>query len=80
MAELAGFQRWLVHVELVRVHRALHHGLAETVGGGDEHHVVEAGFGVHGEHHAAGAEIAARHALDAGGERHLACSKPWCTR
>jgi hypothetical protein len=58
-----------VHVELVGVHRALHHGFAEAVGGGDEHHVVEAGFGVHGEHHARGADVGTHHALHAGGQR-----------
>ncbi|MCY1396959.1 hypothetical protein D9M71_119450 [compost metagenome] len=64
----AGFQGRLVHVELVGVHRALHHGLAETVGAGDEHHVTEAGFGIQGEHHAGGAGFRADHALHAGGQ------------
>ena len=36
-----------------RVHRTLNHGLAQTIRGGDEHHVVEAGLGVHCEHHTA---------------------------
>ena len=33
----AGVQGRLVDIELVRVHRALHHHLAEAVAGGDEH-------------------------------------------
>ena len=66
-----GAQGGLVEVELVRVHGALHHGLAEPPRGRDEHGVAEAGVGVEREHHAARAEIGAHHALDAGGQRHL---------
>jgi hypothetical protein len=62
---LAGAQGRLVDVELVRVHRALHHGLAEAVGGGDEHHVAKSGIGVEREHHAGGCQVAAHHVLDA---------------
>ena len=54
----------LVHVELVGVHGALDDGLAEAVRRGDEHDLIESGFGVEREHHAGGAEIAAHHALD----------------
>ncbi len=64
----AGFQGLLVHVEFVGVHRALHHGLAEAVGAGDEHHVAEAGLGIQGEHHAGGAGFRTHHALHAGGQ------------
>ncbi len=67
---LAGGQRRLEHVELVRVDRALHHRLAQAVAGGDEDDVLEARFGVDREHHARRAAVRAHHALDAGGERH----------
>ncbi|CAM5197085.1 hypothetical protein CDEN61S_01267 [Castellaniella denitrificans] len=63
---VAGGQRGLEDVELVRVHGALDDGLAQAVGRGDEHHVLEAGFGVQGEHHARAALVRAHHALDAG--------------
>eukprot|EP01107_Rhizomastix_libera_P017718 TRINITY_DN8690_c0_g1_i1.p2 TRINITY_DN8690_c0_g1~~TRINITY_DN8690_c0_g1_i1.p2 ORF type:complete len:760 (+),score=-5.99 TRINITY_DN8690_c0_g1_i1:96-2375(+) len=68
---LAGGQHGLVHVELVRVHGALHHGLAQAIGGGDEDGVAEAGFGIQGEHHAGGALVGTHHALHAGGQGHL---------
>ena len=68
----AGFQSGFVHVEFVRIDRALHHGLAQAVARGDEYHLAEAGFRVHGEHHAGGTDVGAHHALDAGGERDLA--------
>jgi hypothetical protein len=71
----SGAQGRFVHVELVRVHRALHHRLAESVRGRDEHRVAKAGFGVEREHHAAGADIAAHHALDAGRQRHVLVRK-----
>jgi hypothetical protein len=66
---LAQRQGGLVHVKLVRVHRALHHGFAEAVGGGDEHHLVKARLGVDREHHARCARIGAHHALHAGRQR-----------
>ena len=65
---LAGIKDGLVDVELVGVHGALDHGFAEAVGGGDEDHLVEAGFGVEREHHAGGAAVGAAHALHAGGQ------------
>ena len=64
-------QRWLVHVELVGVHGALHHRLAEAVARRDEHHVGKAAFGVDREHHAGRAEVGAHHALHPGRERHV---------
>ena len=59
----------LVDVELVRIHRALHDGLAEPVRRRDEHDLVEARLGVEREHHAGGAQVAAHHPLDAGRQR-----------
>jgi len=61
----------LVHVELVRFHRALHHVFAQPISTGDEDHVAETGLGVEREHHAAGGEIRADHFHDADGKRHL---------
>ena len=68
---LAGFEHRLVNIELVRVHRALHHCLAQPVAGSDEDHVLKAAFGVDGEHHAGRALVAANHALHAGGQGHV---------
>ena len=68
---VAGTQRGLVDVELVRIHRALHDGLAEPVGSGDEDDVAEAGVRVEREHDAARAEIGAHHVLDARRQRDL---------
>ena len=65
-----GAQRRLVNVELVGVDGALNHRFAQPVAGGDEHRIAEAGFGVHGEHHARCALVGAHHALDAGRQRH----------
>ena len=65
-----GAQGRLVDVELVGVHRALHHRLAETVGGGQEHDVAETGVRVEREHHAGRAEIASHHVLHADRKRH----------
>ena len=63
---VAGLQHRLVHIELVRVDSALHHGLAQAIAAGDEHHIFKARFGVDGEHHAGGAQVRAHHALHAG--------------
>ncbi len=57
-----------MHIEFVRVHRALHHGLAQAIGGGDEDRIAEAGFGIQGEEHAGGAGFGAHHALHASGQ------------
>ena len=65
-----GAQRRLVDVELVRIDRALHHGLAQAVRGGDEHDIAEARVGVEREHDACGAQVAAHHVLHADRERH----------
>ena len=67
-----GQQGRLVDVELIGVHRTLHHAFAEAVSRGDEDHLIEAGLGVNGEHDAGGAPVTADHLLDAGGECHLA--------
>ena len=62
---MTGAQRGLVDVELVRIHRALHDGLAKAVGRCDEHDVAEAGVRVQREHHAARADVGADHVLNA---------------
>ena len=64
-----GAQGGLVDVELVGVHGALDHRLAQAVGRGHEHRVVEAGLGVHREHHAGRADVGADHLLHAGRQR-----------
>ena len=65
-------QQRLVDVELVGIHRTLHHRLAQAVAGGDEDHVLEAGLGVDGEDDAGRAQVGAHHALHAGRQRHVA--------
>ena len=57
--------RGFVHVELIRIHGALHDRFAQSIRGGDEHDVAEAGIGVEREHHAACAQIRTHHELDA---------------
>ena len=59
----------LVDVKLVGVHRSLDDPLAEPVRGGDEHRLVEAGFGVHGEHDPCRPDVGADHLLHARRER-----------
>ena len=56
----------LVNVEFVRVNRTLYDHLAQTVGSGNENNVLEAGFGIHGEHHASSTRLGANHALHTG--------------
>ena len=63
-------KRRLVDVELVRVHRPLHHRLPQPVRGGDEHRVIETRLGVHGEHHPRRPQIGADHLLHPGREGH----------
>ena len=60
----AGLEHRLVHIKFVRVDRALHHGLAEPVARGDEHHLVKTGLGIDGEHDAGRAQVGAHHALN----------------
>ena len=55
----------------VRIHRALHDRFTQAVGGGQEHRIAEAGFGVDAEHHAGGGQIGAHHALHPDREGHL---------
>jgi hypothetical protein len=71
-----GAQGGLVDVELVGVHRALHHALAQAVGRGHEHGVPETGLGVHGEHHPRGPDVGADHALHARRQRHRLVVEP----
>ena len=56
-------QGGLEDIELVRIHGALDHVLAQAVGGGDEDHVAEAGLGVQGEHDPGSAPVRAGHLL-----------------
>ncbi|MNQ41558.1 hypothetical protein D3C85_552360 [compost metagenome] len=65
-----GLEGLLVHIEFVGVDRALHHGFAEAVGAGDEHHVAKARLGVEGEHHPGGAGFRTHHALHTGRQGH----------
>jgi hypothetical protein len=60
---LARLEHGLVHIELVGVHGALHHRLAQAVAAGDEDHVLKAALGVDGEHHTRRAQVGAHHAL-----------------
>ena len=62
-----GVKRRFVDIELIGIDRTLHHGLAQAVGGRDEHDLIETRFRVQREHHTAGSKIAADHALHAGG-------------
>ena len=59
-----------VHVKLIRVNRTLHDHFTKAPCGSDKHHLVKAGFGINGEHHARRCEVGAHHPLNTGGERH----------
>ncbi len=61
----------LVHIEFVRIDRALHHHLAQTVRRSDEHGIAETGFGIQCEHHTGCAQIGTHHALHTGRQRHI---------
>ena len=63
-----GGQRRLMDIELVRIDRTLDDHLAEAIAPGNEHRITKSGFGIQGEHHAAGSEVGAHHQLDAGGQ------------
>jgi hypothetical protein len=65
----------LVDVELVRIHRALHHGFAEAIARRDEDSVLEARLGVQREHHAGRADVRAHHALHARRQRDFSVSE-----
>ena len=54
-----------MHVKLVGIDCALNDGLTKTIAGGDEHHILEAGFGVDGKHNARRPNVRAHHALHA---------------
>jgi hypothetical protein len=64
-------QQRLEHLVLVGIDRALHDVLAQPPGGIDDHHLVEAGLGVDGEHHPGAADVGAHHHLHADRQRHL---------
>ena len=49
---MAGRERWLVDVELVRINGSLDNVLAEAECGGDEHDITKPRFGIEREHHA----------------------------
>ena len=74
---LARSQHGLVHIELIRVHRALHHSLAQTVARGDEHHIFKTRLGVDGEHDPCSAQIGAHHALHACRQGHISVCEPF---
>ena len=58
---VAGLERRLVDVELVRVNGPLHDVLPESVRARDEHHVTEPRFGVEREEHARRREVGPHH-------------------
>ncbi len=65
-------QSRFVDIELIRVNRPLHHHFTQPQCSRDKHHLIKAGFGINGKHHARRGQIRAYHALNAGGERHTA--------
>ena len=69
-------QGGFVDIKFIRVDRALHHAFAQPPGRGDEHHPFKSGFGVAGEHHAAGAEVAAHHLLNSDRQGDFGVVKP----
>ena len=69
-------QRRFVNVELIGIHRPLHHGFAETIGSRDEHYLIKTGFGVEREHHAGSTDVAAHHALHPDRQRHFGMNEP----
>ena len=72
---LARTQHGFVHVKLVRVDGALHHGFAQTVARGNKHHVRKTRFGVDGEHDTGRTQVRAHHALDTGAQSHMLVGK-----
>ncbi|OPZ11406.1 MAG: hypothetical protein BWZ07_02042 [Alphaproteobacteria bacterium ADurb.BinA280] len=64
-------QGLFVNVEFIRIDRALHDHLAETVTGRNEDDIAETGFGVQSEQHAGGADVRAHHQLHAGRKEHV---------
>ena len=71
----ASGQHGFVHKKLVWIHCALHHCFAQAIAGGDEHHLVKARFGVHGEHHACRSFVGAHHALNTSTQSHVGMGK-----
>src|SRR5690606_18753509 len=68
---LAGPERRLVDVELIRIDRALDDHFAKAVAAGDEHRIAETGFGIEGEQDARGTNVRAHHQLHAGRQRNI---------
>ena len=68
-------QHGFVHVKLVRVDGALHHGFAQAVARGNEHHVRKTRLGVDGEHDPRRTQVRAHHALDASAQSHMLVGK-----
>jgi hypothetical protein len=71
MGEVGIVEEGLEDLELVGIDGALHDVLAEAPGPGDQHELVEARFGVDGEHHARGRQVRAHHLLHPDRQRHL---------
>ena len=59
----------------IRIHRTLHHRLAQPVGGGEEHRIAETCLGVDAEHHTRTGQVTADHLLDSDGESNIAVAK-----
>ena len=72
---LAGLEHGLVHIKLIGVHCALHHGLAQAVGARDEDHLVKARLRVECEHHAGSTKVGSHHALNASREGNIGMGK-----
>ena len=68
---LAFVQRWLIDIEFIRVHCALHDHFAEAERRRDEHDIAETRFGVERKQHAGCADVRAHHQLDACTQEHV---------
>ena len=64
-------KRWLKNQHLIGVNGTLHHVFTEAVGGGEQHRIAEAGFGVDAEHHPSAGQVGAHHALHTDRKGHL---------
>ena len=72
---LALFERGFEHIKLIGIDRTLHHGFAQTITRGDEHHLVKTTFSVHRKHHARGSQVRAHHALNTRRKCHFRMGK-----